>query len=1178
MPQNEPGNLHLYDKGWSEDGPVDEARDAVAVFPGHGDHKVKEFLWRSRGGISNDNTDEREFQLVSWGTDNMLRLQCIEPEILSSVGHVKGAYASKDLKITRKGAAYKSFHTVDETSNRDRRTVGTMSDPRSGTSGSSKRLSALTMGMRASAFQSRHAKPSWRGPSMKAKVSRTKEERSQSQIGWMKGITMTKRKASSDVQKRQSSKDSTLFGHGYLDDGWGEPDTIQEELLRISTQIPKVKWDNIDMDKLTLNASLNGPWGANGETIFIKVKIDIPKSYPKAKAPKFSIEKTLFMPEETHKRIDREVHQLADRFLQRKENCLEVAFTYLLGEVNLESSTSFFKNVRDLDDDLGGLADESSSEDDEDIPAGGSAAMSQELPPPGEADTSLATPTRTIMPPPPRTCSARFSLDGRLVCFFPTKEEKARALFSTANEVYKDRPKGEPFFPGFGRLTHNLGPRHNKYGTDEASATDDDSDGSTTTDTSSSSSSHSESTAFHKMNLWYRSGRQVRKTWSEDRSVRSSGGGTGTGIGTATGTGTSRRKLIRSKSVIVMHDLRTELPSKKCLASEYAIFGDGADVCEHNAGIAEKHGCLELVDVWRYLALLLRTGIPLEVLLGNHTHDSILVIARDVAARADDSAEMCSGGLSGRVKWGQHPLAREFLAELFKHFESIADIQMLAMLSCIFSDSWAEDSVAYAESQLSKPETPLPLKAPSFSLDYYPTDASQWSLYGRTRTNSAATTPATLHTPVHYGGSQGSEEALWPGDPGSNSFSCGETPPSKSRSFIGDHDGLPSGTKSPSVRAGQRGHSLASSITANLQRSFTGASSSSPPTQSKKKSSPAEMILNSFAQGANNVTWGNSTVMGDSTGGRNSLSDDEYRRDDHLPWVPIDVSVVIENQTLFDDDGWLNTPLLEPSRGSTFANYRYVYAEMLQMWGQPLARLEIMKFSVLQKDMGHPLDEVAITDGTSAVPPSHQKLGSSPIALGKRDHLSTLVASGRGLDVRGICLIHETHLEPMRYSSSGARVGGGVGTCDRCRHAQSQLRCVYCLEPVDALYPPCLSCGCASHEECLAEWHASGETLCPAGDECNCVTEASHGQVESWAALQGAMLKGFKPTEMLPSPALGDDDEDDNVVQAIREKAPERGRTESTQSLSTGGLSFGRFRRAGEWGRSVQKKHDRDDL
>ncbi len=32
-----------------------------------------------------------------------------------------------------------------------------------------------------------------------------------------------------------------------------------------------------------------------------------------------------------------------------------------------------------------------------------------------------------------------------------------------------------------------------------------------------------------------------------------------------------------------------------------------------------------------------------------------------------------------------------------------------------------------------------------------------------------------------------------------------------------------------------------------------------------------------------------------------------------------------------------------------YSVYRYAYAEMLQMWGQPLARLEIMKFNVFKE-------------------------------------------------------------------------------------------------------------------------------------------------------------------------------------------------------------------------------------
>lgn len=231
---------------------------------------------------------------------------------------------------------------------------------------------------------------------------------------------------------------------------------------------------------------------------------------------------------------------------------------------------------------------------------------------------------------------------------------------------------------------------------------------------------------------------------------------------------------------------------------------------------------------------------------------------------------------------------------------------------------------------------------------------------------------------------------------------------------------------------------------------------------------------------------------------------------------------------MFDDDGWLSAPFLDPSKSSVYANYRYAYAEILEMWSESLSRLEIMKFNVMKADRqpsnsmdGSLHDSFSMHDGTTAQP----KAASSPIVMGKKDQLHAIVASNRGLDVTGICRIHETQLEPALYTSSDSRMGGAVGTCDRCRRTQSQLRCVYCLEPVDSLFPPCLSCGCASHEICLAEWHAAGETECPAGDECSCVEEAANGQVESWAALQGAMLKS-KLTR-LPSPATEEEEQEE---------------------------------------------------
>ncbi|KAI2620526.1 hypothetical protein GGR54DRAFT_103472 [Hypoxylon sp. NC1633] len=1146
MPQNDPGNLYLYDVRRGEGEGVDDAVNPRNIFPGHGNHKVKEFLWRSRGTISDDGMDNRDFQLVSWGEDNELRLHRIDQPTLESVGHVKGGPA-RNMNNTRKGATYKTFRSIDDHANRDKR-AATMSDPRPGSRGSQLRRSALTMGMQTMSShypRSGGGVPSWKGPSMKAKsVAGRVVDRNLDQLGWMKGITMSKKSAMIGPPRRKESKDSTMFGHSFHDEHWGEPETLQEEIVRVSQQLPNVKWDNVDMDSLTLKASLKGPWGADGDTIFIKVKVDIPRNYPKSKAPKFIIEKTALMANHTHKKIDQGIHQLVNRFSKKRQNCLEVAFTYLLGEIDLSTSDSLFKNVKDLDDDLGGLADESSSDEDEediDIPAGSSANMSQELTASTELDATLALTNRPPMPPMPRLCGCRFSNDGRLVCFFPTKEERAKgASFFPPNDSYKERPKGEPSFAGFGRLQQESAAPRNRYTNDDASATDDQSDSEDAEE--SSSSSNSETTYMHKINMWYLPGKRLRKSFSGSYSMHSSGGGTG--VGTGTGTGASRRRPGKPKNIISIHDVSDELPSKQEFAQEYSIFGDGPNVCEHNAAVAEKYGRSDLVDVWKYAALLLRKDIPLELLGDGRNRESILVIAKDAVARFGDdrqsSGDAGAAALTGRVKWGQHPLAKSLINDLFDYFEKMADVQMLAMLSCIFSESSTEDSVAYAESHLTQPETPLPMKAPSFSLDYFPTDASLWHTYHnqKSQANSTISTPKMLNTPVNLVGSYGSEDVTWGGDPKSNSYSCGETPPTTTPREP-DGDPTQSLAASPDNRLLTRANSALSAGLASFPRPFASVASTSPP--GRKRPSPGETFLSNLALAPTNITWGGSTILGPTSEpsgtARNSYSDDELRNDDNLPLICYGISTELEDQTIFDDDGWLGVPFLEPSRYAIHAGYRHAYAELLQMWNQPLSRLEILKFNVLKDDSSDP----HATSFASSAAASHRESfhstenlshgshshhgANSPIVLGKKELLQSLIASDRGIDVTGICRVHETHLDPVRSTHSSATVGGAVGTCDRCRQKrkhvptqpmQSQLICVFCNEPIDRLYPPCLSCGCASHDACIMEWHAAGETECPAGDECNCIAEASNGQVETWAVMMGALRQGKirKPSDV----------------------------------------------------------------
>ncbi|KAK4227537.1 hypothetical protein QBC38DRAFT_190743 [Podospora fimiseda] len=1109
MPQNEPGDLYLYDRRPDPEAPIDGPAKPVAIFQGHGDHKVKEFLWRARGSANNNGIDEREFQLVSWGEDNELRLHKVEPQVFESVGYVRGSPSMQNLILTRKGAMYKTFRTVDDSIHRDRRSP-TMSDPRPGSSGHI-RSSALSLGL---STRVRRVGPSWRATSMKANTNRGKAlDKSQLQIGWMKGITMSKRKSGSDMNGKMGPQDSGVFGPSY-DDEWGEPETIQEEILRIGQNLPNVTLENIDWDALIVKASLKGPWGAKGGVIWIKVKVDIPTNYPKIKAPRFIVEKTSFMPDEIHKKIQHELHELADRFLHRKENCLFTAFEYLLGEVDLESSTTFLSNVRALDDDLDGLADESSSEDDEhDIPAGGSASMSQELSNSTEIDptAALAPTQRPILPPPPRLCGATFSNDGRLVCFFPSKDELAKKALFLAPPDSKDRQKGEPNFAGFGRLHHShSAPRHRIN--DDTSVTDDQTDDSDSSSTTSTTDS--EPTTVDRIpNLWYQPGRHFRRALSTNDSLRSSGGGTGPGTGT--GTGTSRRRLGRPKNILHLHDLRYLLPSKKEFAQEYAIFGDGADVCTHNAAVANKYGYTDLASIWKYAALLLKRGIPLE--FPRYSRESILVIAKEAVARA--------GGfdgnypVAGRVKWGCHPLARELIADLFEYFEKLADIQMLAMLTCIFGDSAADmlDGLAYAASRSTQLEIPLPMKAPTFSLDYFPTDPAIWNGIYISQPNSTITTPRIANTPAMYSNSPGSDDVISLIDLRGGSWSAGETPPNHVRQ-------VQSLSTSPSNKLFSRTNSssVAAAFTASLPRALANMVSGSPPDPpSRKRPSPAE-ILSNLTPSA--LTWGAATMFGSAseTPGtattRTSSSDDEVVAEDINSMVPVAVSCAADNQGMFDDDGWMSSPLIDIENRDLYSQYRYAYGEMLQMWGESLSRLEIMKFNHIKDERFQPKADFPGSEWYDIdTPVGHSRAGNtSPVFPlgGRKERQRILAASGRGLDINGMCHIHEIQLDPIEYTrEDNGNVGGAVGICLRCypengpgsKVPQDQLTCVYCLEPVVAQFSPCFGCGCVSHEHCLADWHAMGETECPAGDECHCTLEASNGQIESWTALQHAM-------------------------------------------------------------------------
>lgn len=1458
MPQNAPGNLYLYDARPSAVLAAEDpatVNDPVAVFPGHGHHKVKEFLWRSRGGVE-DGFDNRDFQLVSWGDDNKLRLSRLDGNDLGTVGYQRGRPAPKNLNITRKGASYKTFRILEDIGDYEKRSAtmsslrpvshrGTVSLPAS--QGVSRRASPTpeddhhhhhhhhhSHGQHLNHLhkhqQTRHhshqhpqqpakgsspslppprslsssnimrdaiksptltpqrgkyeQRPSWRNPSMRAtQVSgRKNPDQSNVQLDWMKGVTMNKRKTSTEPAltssqeqlaephdpdaQRKASTDSALSSPLQMSthdasismssDVNSEPESIQEEIVRITDKLPRVKWEELDMDKLALAASMNGPWGVDGQIVFIQVRVMVLPNYPSARSLRFHIENSSLVPEATQERIAADLFMLTAEYLKRRRNCLLVAFRYLLGEVDLQSSVALLNRAltkpRLANDES---AESSSSDDDEDDVESASNAFMSPIEAIG-SEVMIGPVLPLPPPPPPRSCGAVFTRDGRIATFFLTKAGKASAkiMFEAPSPPTRDElaELEQPVFIGFGKvLPSRIGgsSRRRVKGVEwyNDSSSSDESDSSTYSDGSSGSSSTSSSGASsgsnNLMDPWstnmgfqrriVRGGKSDRKRRPSDFDDNDSD--------SLIRSGTLDPGLpVGPKSTVAIEDMRPYLPSKRDLARDYAIFGDGAEVCEHNARVAEKYGESDLANIWRYAALLLKSDVPLR--LASMYDDfgqrkkSILVIAREAVANAnnkdaDNDAEQhqlapkvrSRDTFSGRVKWGLHPLARDFVDDLFDYFERLADVQMLAMLSCIFGESFEEDSVAYAESHLSKSDTPLPMKAPSFSLDYVPTIRGHLS---------AAPPPLLVlsgtSTPGGFG--SGSNNSSMPPTPGAvvydgsidpdndfddefddygydtgtwgdgthenglsqmNSYSGGETPPkwfvgSAPNGGSGNGSGVLSSSPSFGVAAGRflrRGNNaVVSAIAAGIPQTLTTLLSSSPndrnggspisvptpPAMSRRQSffdsappsqrqspqarysylganlhagqaqrlqhrqqnqdqlvlhstsahrdipfptsvsqrllgvsastsprntsglgklsslssspqdqapirkrpSPAETIFSNLTAG--NLTWAASALFGGGGGGgggsgggsggngsagpstepgtaATSVSDEGRRREQAIAaaaanavakgvkaqaeaaasnMVAVDVLVRTYNDHLFDDDGWMVASLLGGKRRRRqYAEYRYAYSELLQVWSEPLARLEVLKFNVLREDA---MKAAAIrngddpnatgADGTNANANLDDGDGLPSGSLGinaKHDRLVAMRNSGRGLDAVGICEHCELQLEPLEYDARaalsvpavvGSKLGGAVGICRRCRRARSQLRCVYCTEPVDAIYMPCFGCGCASHPRCLRAWYDAGERLCPAGDECACTDEATSGRIESWTAMQAQLAIG----------------------------------------------------------------------
>ena len=240
MPQRGDHDLHLYDCRLDENDEQNKAAFAVARFGGH-DDQVKEFLWRPRGTIT-ETIDDRDFQLVSWGTDRILRLHHVANDVLDRVGYEKGMKIKRRMNFTRRNATYKTFqedpHTVSQDKEEALLANLNAMDPSAQTS----MQGTLTPRM------IRGPVPFLGGYGNGAIRTHITGQKSAlvtdlDPISWMKGVKIGKREVSPSGLHQSVS--SILSPNIKTDSTWDVFESLGEEIIHIGEKFTRVSFDEV---------------------------------------------------------------------------------------------------------------------------------------------------------------------------------------------------------------------------------------------------------------------------------------------------------------------------------------------------------------------------------------------------------------------------------------------------------------------------------------------------------------------------------------------------------------------------------------------------------------------------------------------------------------------------------------------------------------------------------------------------------------------------------------------------------------------------------------------------------------------------------------------------------------------------------------------------------------------
>lgn len=640
MPQRGDFDLHLFDRRLEEEADRDAVIEPVHSFTGH-QNSVREFLWRARGNIE-DARDNRDFQLVSWGTDRTLLLHRCSDELLAKVGYWPGQEVNRKFNFTRKGAIYRTYREEKPAAADESR--GTLSEAQGLSSMFRPGMRKITIPLHGWGAQG--ANPGRSGMQM-----RSNKKKDVDPISWMKGVKIFK---GSDAAISRIQSSIRMTSHGAPP--WDRPDSLGDEITYVGEKYKKITFEEIDISARSVVVSLNGPWGAENSFVHVKVLIRFPTRYPEASPPVYKFEKTSSIPDLHFNKMAYATRTISEGYASLGRGSLEVILCYLLGERSLEESIERLNEERNaIKLGLTGELEESSSDEEDGVVPTYPQTPNHELDM-SSTDISGAL-NRNVNVPLPKHCGALWAPDGRLVCFFPAKEENRMSLATLNFITTQESPRSRRLFEGFGQL-HDHSPLR-KVSRGRSSS------GSSASDSAESSESSSDSTSSSGLPL-YGPHSQLLPMWGDVPQKRPHARSLEISLRSSIPT-LLKHKSGNPKLHIALHNMDDLLPAKRVLANEYVVFGEGLAVCSQNAQVASKWGFQSLADIWNLAGLILCNEVPLEIMPQRYRKEEIVVLARRAmvqVARKDSGLDLrfdetinSKPQLKGRVKWGHHPLA-----------------------------------------------------------------------------------------------------------------------------------------------------------------------------------------------------------------------------------------------------------------------------------------------------------------------------------------------------------------------------------------------------------------------------------------------------------------------------------------------------------------------------------------